>query len=411
MYHPYTQSSLGFSLAGDLTIENDTSVLLEDIDLYYQPTEQPTIAIIQFLIRFLYLCLGEYVQLKLLKMVNKENGLVNEVTQFYCITSMIVYPVWLLYETSTEFLHPLKDIVGHWFCVFGRLAIFFHLNVLLFHSFITALMRYCFIVHEGRVKYFGKLKTKKMFLIMAISLPILFVTWGVVENQEIAIFLSLNRCYGIDHKLFLAEVSTGKNMFCKMTSFGTNEMYDPIINTMREITCIIKFILTLFMSLNISEGLIYIKIFSHIKRFVVIIKFQKIDLITYNRILTICIYLLFREHSNNMENLKNLLVKSSKIKRNRRVLLNIQVQILAWMMEFLAAVVTIIMLFFPFAKLATMLASHFAALGFFVLVPSIYLLNSDHFKTSMIQNSWYLAFTRIFFSGFIDKIIPSEDGF
>ena len=111
-----------------------------------------------------------------------------------------------------------------------------------------------------------------------------------------------------------------------------------------------------------------------------------------------------------MENLKNLLGKSSKIKRNRRVLLNIQVQVLAWLMEFLAAVVTIIMLFFPFSKLATMLASHFAALGFFVLVPSTYLLNSDHFKTSMIQNNWYLAFTRIFFSDFINTIIPSEDG-
>ena len=127
-------------------------------------------------------------------------------------------------------------------------------------------MRYCFIVHEGRVNYFGKQKTKKMFLFMAISFPILFVTWGIVENPELDTFPFLNQCYGIDHKVFLAEVSTGKKLFCKMTSFGMDGMYDPIINTMREITCIIKFLLTMLMCLNISEGLIYIKIFSHIKR-------------------------------------------------------------------------------------------------------------------------------------------------
>ena len=271
MYHPYIQSSLGISLSEDLTAENSTSLLLEDIDLYYQPIEHPAIAIIQFLIRFLYLCLGEYFQLKLLKMVRKENGLVKEVTQFYCITSMIVYPVWLLYETSTEFLHPLIDIVGHWFCLFGRLAIYFHVNVLLSHSFITALMRYCFIVHEGRVNYFGKQKTKKCSYSWPSPFLFSLLRGGVVENPELDTFPFLNQCYGIDHKVFLAEVSTGKKLFCKMTSFGIDGMYDPIINKMRESTCIIKFVLTMLMCLNISEGLIYIKIFSHIKRFDVII--------------------------------------------------------------------------------------------------------------------------------------------
>lgn len=105
-----------------------------------------------------------------------------------------------------------------------------------------------------------------------------------------------------------------------------------------------------------------------------------------------------------MENLKNLLGKSAKIKRNRRVLLNIQVQVLAWLMEFLTAVFALIMLFLPFAKLATMLANHFAVFGYCVLVPSVYLLNNDHLKNSMLQNKWYLAFTRIFFSGTINKI-------
>ena len=266
LYHPFTQSSLGFSYTQDFLHDNHTSLILENIDLYYQPVEHPAIAISQFVMRLIYTILGEFIQFKLFNMVTKEKFLVNEVTQVYCISSMIAYPFWLLYSSSTDFIHPLKEIFGNWFCVTGRIVIYLHLNVAMFHSFITALMRYLFIVQEEKVRAYGKTKTKKMFLALAVSIPIVFVAWGLVENQELDMHLFLNRCYGIDHKVFLAEVSTGQNLFCKMTSFGTHAN-DHITNKLRQYTCIVKFVLSLLIGLNISEGLIYILIFSYIKRF------------------------------------------------------------------------------------------------------------------------------------------------
>ena len=265
LYHPFGQSSLGFSLSSNLH-ENRTSLIIEDIDLYYQPLPNPAIATIQFLLKLTYTVLGEFVHFKLLNMVNKENGLVNEVTQFCCIVSLVVNPVGLLYETATDFFHPLKEIVGNVVCAAGRIIIYLHTYVAIFHSFITALMRYVFIIHEERVRAIGKTKTKRIFLILAISIPIVFVTWELVENQEFDMFLFLNKCYGIDHKVFLAELSTGKEMFCKMTPFGTNE-HHPFTIKMREYTCIIKFVLSLVAAFNISEGFLYILIFSDIKRY------------------------------------------------------------------------------------------------------------------------------------------------
>ena len=110
-----------------------------------------------------------------------------------------------------------------------------------------------------------------------------------------------------------------------------------------------------------------------------------------------------------MTNLKKLLTESSKIKRNRRVLLNIHIQVLAWLMEFLAAVIAIIMFYLPFARFATILANHFTGLGYFVLVPSVYLTNSDDFKKTIMKNRWYLAFTNMFFSNTINKIVPAQE--
>ena len=110
LYHPFTHSSLGFSYAQDLPHKNHTSLILEDIDLYYQPLEHPAFAITQFLLRLIYTILGEFVQFKLLSMVKKENFLVNEVTQFYCISSMVALPFWLFYSSATDFIHLLKEI-------------------------------------------------------------------------------------------------------------------------------------------------------------------------------------------------------------------------------------------------------------------------------------------------------------
>ena len=78
---------------------------------------------------------------KLLKMVKKEKGLVNDVTQFYCIVMITNYPTWLLFVTMTDFLHPLKDIMGQWICSLMRIVFYMNFNVVIFHSFFVAFMR------------------------------------------------------------------------------------------------------------------------------------------------------------------------------------------------------------------------------------------------------------------------------
>ena len=265
-YQPFTEPFLGFSISNNLlTKRNDTYLTLENIDLYYQPVENPAVAIVNFLIRLFYISLGEYVQFKLYKMAKEEKSIVNEVTQFYCLISMISYPILLLYQTTADFMHPMKDIVGNWYCVIGRITFYIQLNVLLFHSFIAALMRYCFIIHEERAKAFGKKKLKNIFLWITIFIPCLFVTWGFMENQEMANFLFLNRCYGIDHKVFLAELTGGTKLFCVFTDLGIDG-FDNIVNLIRQITCTIKFVITVLIGLNVSEFLIYIKIFTHMKK-------------------------------------------------------------------------------------------------------------------------------------------------
>ena len=116
----------------------------------------------------------------------------------------------------------------------------------------------------------------------------------------------------------------------------------------------------------------------------------------------------FREHNKSMEKLRKLLSKSSKIRRNRRLLLNIQVQFLAWLLEVISAIIAILMFFSPFS-LASTFANHFSAIGCFVLVPSMYLVNCCELKTIVVQNPWYIKFTNKFFPKTINAIIPENE--
>ena len=117
----------------------------------------------------------------------------------------------------------------------------------------------------------------------------------------------------------------------------------------------------------------------------------------------------FREHDKSMENLKNLLSRTSKIGRNQRVLLNIQIQVLAWMMEFIVCIIAMVVSFMPFIGFANVVASYLAGFGYTVLVPRVYLINNDDQKKFLLENELYLKFNNKFFSRTVNKIVPSEN--
>ena len=266
LYHPFTNSSIGFFVMDGKSGNDDYQFVLENFDLFYQPTEHPIFALVLLVMRILIGSTGVYVNWKLYRMVKKENGLVNGVTQIYCLSSIVIGPIVLLFKTSTDFVHPLNEVIGQWYCSFGRLTGYFVFQVIIFHSLVVALMRYCFIVHEERVRQIGKNKTKKFFACLSIFIPVLFVTWRVLENAELDGFHFLNRCYGIDHKVFLAEASPKTLVFCVFESSQTTSMYDKILRITREATCKFKAVLVLFMGGNFSEAFIYYKTISHIQR-------------------------------------------------------------------------------------------------------------------------------------------------
>ena len=273
-YHPFTKSFVGFGVYVEHSKENDSLFDIEDIDLYYQPVEQPVTGIIYLVLTMIAVVVAEFVQVKVFCLAKGEDGLVKEVTQIYSLTKMILMPVLFVTTIGTDFMHPLNEIIGQWFCTVIRFLTYLHLYVTIIHSFVVAMMRYIFIVQGERVKKFGKEKTKRLFAFASLFIPLIMVTWGCIENAELDPILYINRCYGIDHKVFLVDISALEvhdPFFCKFENNNYESGYGKFLYVLRKTTCITKTFLTLFMALNFTEGVLYYKIFSHMKRYVVCI--------------------------------------------------------------------------------------------------------------------------------------------
>ena len=111
-----------------------------------------------------------------------------------------------------------------------------------------------------------------------------------------------------------------------------------------------------------------------------------------------------------MTRLKKLLSTTSKIRRNRRKLLVLQIQIFAWLVEFIAGIVGLISIMGPITKLPANVIGVFTTIVYFVLVPSVFLINNEDLKSKIIDNEIYLTITKKFFSRSINRIDYKQQG-
>ena len=272
-YHPFENTSFGFRISDNSfwDLNENVNNVFDDISLYYQPVQNPVVGIFFCLIRFPLVILGISLNLKVLDLIKKESGVANDVTKLTSIVQMILWPFWFLFTTSTDFLHPLNEILGNWYCNLGWFMIYFCWNITSLNSLIIAMMRYCFIVHSERFAMGdNKRKAKRFFLIISVLIPMIMVVWSGIEGSELDMMSFINKCYGKHHKTFLIETSTldvMKRNFCAFDSYDTaGGLLNQLLAIFRRISCIGRTVVLILIALNFTEAIIYYATFSHINR-------------------------------------------------------------------------------------------------------------------------------------------------
>ena len=121
---------------------------------------------------------------------------------------------------------------------------------------------------------------------------------------------------------------------------------------------------------------------------------------------------LHRTHKESLKKLRKLLSNSSKDIRHRRHLIQIHITILGWLTEFLG----FLLIFFGSYILGhgnmivTLVLQCLTILIYFIIVPSIYLINDSDFKAEIAETQTYFNFLKFFKSESVDpKLLEDED--
>ena len=269
LYHPFPYTSLGIFLRDLATAETLIGGSIEDIDLYQQPVQEPLIATMFLVIKLSLLVAGEYLFIKVYKLMKKENGITKEITQLNIYVQLFFWPFWILFADTTAFIYPMKDVLGEWYCYLGSFVFYFLGTIVISHSFISALIRYFFILHQDKVNLYGKQEVKRFFLLLSILLPLLVALWESLDGPELNSMSFVNKCHGKHHQVFLIDSSTmnvAKRNFCAFQFNHSGGTWSKILTQIRQILCFANSVIQLVLGLNVAEGFLYYNILSHINR-------------------------------------------------------------------------------------------------------------------------------------------------
>ena len=108
----------------------------------------------------------------------------------------------------------------------------------------------------------------------------------------------------------------------------------------------------------------------------------------------------FRDHKIQMFRLRKLMAESTKDRRNRCNILNIQIAILAWFVEFIGFLGIVIgsVILGHGDLLVTFSLQTFSMSIYFIILPYIYLINEQsNLKSTIADSNFYLKFTKRFY--------------
>ena len=186
------------------------------------------------------------------------------------VSQLISWPLLFSCIGITNFIHSFPPVIVQWLCPVLWFVLYFCLNLCTSHSFMTSIMRYFFIVHNERAQLLGKEKAKKLFHIMSILIPLLLTIWRAIETYDLDTFSTFNKCYGKHHRTFLVETSTlkvFKKNFCEIPDYHNVDGYVEVIKAfLKNVFCISNTVAMLVISSNLTEGIVYFLLFSHMYR-------------------------------------------------------------------------------------------------------------------------------------------------
>ena len=118
-YHPFLGDTIGLFNHSSSAPQRWHGETMADVNLYYQPVQPPTLAVVYLILKSIIIIAGEYIHIRILDFFRHDNCLVKDLLKLFLYVQMFYWPVAVLFQTLTDFVYPFKEIIGEWICTFG----------------------------------------------------------------------------------------------------------------------------------------------------------------------------------------------------------------------------------------------------------------------------------------------------
>ena len=219
-------------------------------------------------------CGGVYFHVKIIQVSRKEKELTWKIDISNSVFLMTHFFHSIFIYSLTNLVSNLHTYTGNWFCYFSKLLTAIGSSHSTGHSFVISLLKYVIIVHyQSTVTNAMKEKLKSIFFWMNILYPFIFFgIFNIIEPNFMFVYEGIstaNRCLGKSE--IISNIKSNASAIKLHTICILLEPHDPGfleygIFIIRKAICWIQVIFMYLNIWNLIECLIYIRVFSFMRR-------------------------------------------------------------------------------------------------------------------------------------------------
>ena len=245
------------NLAQEVDTDNSSSTF-QPIDTTFLLVLVPIVGIIAII--------ANYINYLVLRMAKRDKSLLNCLLPDFAMNFLVggpaIYIFGVIISTLSE---PASDVIGVWFChLYSILGYLWLFKAWLF-SLLVSLLRYFYIVHNGRITEYGLARVERIFRILYWAVPTCLVILHTSLRTGYDPTPWANHCYGWPP----GSSSTNtwwyqiERQFCVYNEYGFTNRYAErglrIVCALNVGACILLFS-------NFVEAIVYYMIYRHMNR-------------------------------------------------------------------------------------------------------------------------------------------------
>ena len=210
--------------------------------------------------------IGLYLQIRTFSVVRREEGLTWEMYIIHGIIMLIHYPLSIFMQSAEQFLYPLSQFTGVWFCHVAYFVKLFGIGHTYTYSLVIAILMYIFVVHKEKIDAFGKQKAKKVFLSLYMLMLMLLGIAVFANTIFLNGYVEYLACFGTDKEKKDRSIVDYIVGFCAFKPMQPNGLLQYFIYVTTECVCVFHSIMFWLCYCNLLEAFFYYKIFQFIYR-------------------------------------------------------------------------------------------------------------------------------------------------